>query len=87
MAKNYNSNFDFNTENIKRTIIPDNDYLPFVPIKKTLEDMEPGDITEWPAEKNNSVRILASRIGKQMGRIYRCKKNRKKKTVDVCRFS
>ncbi len=87
MVTNCNSDFNLNNENIKRTVIPDNDYLPFVPIKNTLVNMKPGEITAWPDSKANSVRILAGRISKQMGRKYRCMKNRKEKTVDVCRFS
>lgn len=86
MATEYKSDFDINRGGKKR-IIPDNEYLPFVPIKQTLIDMEPGDIIAWPIVKMNSVRILSHRVGKEMGRVYRCVKNRKEKTVDVCRFS
>lgn len=87
MADTNNNVLNLDNENIKRTVIPDNDYLPFVPVKQTLIDMSPGEITAWPESKKNSVRILAGRIGKEMNRRYRCMKNRKEKTIDVCRFS
>lgn len=87
MAKSLINNFDINNENINKKVIPDNDYLPFVCIKQTLLDMEPGDIVAWPLKKCNSVRLLVGRIQKEQGRVYRCIKNNKQKTVDVCRFS
>lgn len=89
MAKTYINNFDLNTENenINKRVISDNDYLPFISIKQTLLEMEPGDIVAWPLSKCNSVRLLAGRIQKEKGRIFRCIKNNKQKTIDVCRFS
>lgn len=87
MANEYKSDFDFNKGSANKRIIPDNEYLPFVPIKQTLMEMEPGDIIAWPETKTNSVRILSHRIAKETERVYRCVKNRKEKTVDVCRLS
>lgn len=88
MAREYKSDFDIlEVENEKKKIIPDNDYLPFVPVRQTLMEMNPGEITVWPNSKLNSVRVLSHRIGKELGRVYRCFNNRKEKTVDVCRFS
>lgn len=78
---------DLNAEIINREIIPDNAYLPFVKVKAKLLEMSPGDIQVWPLKKLNSVRIMTARIQKAQGNIYRCKQNRKDKTVEVCRFS
>lgn len=89
MEKTYVKNFDIGKPNdeIKKKVIADNDYLPFVSVKQTLLEMEPGDIVIWPLKKCNSVRLLAGRIRKQCGRVFRCIKNDKQKTVVVCRFS
>lgn len=83
----FENNFGVNERTPTKKIIPDNDYLPFVPVKKTLLDMEVGDIIVWPIQKLNSVRVLATRINRKFGRTYRCIKNRKENTFDVCRFS
>ena len=80
---------DYNSgkPNAKKKVILDNEYLPFVPIKQTLLDMEVGDIVAWPAWKMNSVRILASRIKKEIGREFKCVTNRKEKTAEVLRLT
>ncbi len=78
---------DLCKENIKKRIIPDNDYLPFVSVKQTLLEMEPGDIVALPIAKTNTVRVMAGRIKRRYGKTYRCKQNRKEKTIEVCRFS
>ena len=87
MTTNIRNDIDFSNMKGKRTVIPDNEYLPFVKVKKTLVDMSPGDIISWPIHKDNSVRITAGRVGKEMNRVYHCNKNHKDKTIDVCRFS
>ena len=87
MTTNIINDVNINNLNGKRTVIPDNEYLPFVKVKKTLVDMLPGDIISWPIHKDNSVRITAGRVGKEMNREYRCNKNHKEKTIDVCRLS
>lgn len=87
MANAFNINSEIDTSKIKRTVIPDNEYLPFINISDNIKEMGIGEITAWPISKLNSVRIIAGRIGRKMGRVYRCVQNRKEKTIDVCRFS
>ena len=87
MENIYNCVTNHNCSDIKRTVIPDNEYLPFVKVKETIVDMSPGDIIGWPSKKANTVRLTAGKVGRALNRVYRCAKNRKEDTIDVCRIS
>lgn len=87
MAEGSKTEITLNDEIIKKEIIPDNDYLPFIKVKEKLLEMAVGDIQIWPLKKLNSVRITARRIRETLGHEYRYKQNRKAQTVEFCRFS
>lgn len=70
----------------KRIVVSDNDYFPFVDISELIEEIEVGEIISFPAKKDSIVRVMAARIGKELQRDYRCRRNTKEKTIDVCRF-
>ncbi len=86
MSKESKSGINLNAENINKEIIPDNDYLPFIKVKEKLLKMEVGDIQVWPIIKLNAIRVMSGRIQRSKGWDFRCKQNRKEKTVEICRF-
>lgn len=87
MAEEIKTGINFNAESINREIIPDNDYLPFIKVREKLLGMEIGDIQVWPEKKINALRVISGRIQKKQGIKFRCIRNRKDRTVEVCRFS
>lgn len=87
MAEENNTGINLNAETIKKVIIPDNDYLPFVKVKDKLLEMEVGDIQVWPEKKLNAVRVMSGRIQRSKGMKFRCLFNRKNQTVEICRYS
>ncbi len=88
MAEEIKTGINLQAENIKKEIIPDNDYLPFIKLKEKLLGMEVGDIQVWPAKKANAVRVMSGRIQRRTeGIAYRYKLNRKDQTIEICRFS
>lgn len=77
---------DLIQKEVKRIVIPDNDYLPFVSIKELLMDMEVGEIIALPIRKNFTVKTMVKRVEESSNREYRCCSNVKEQTIDVCRF-
>lgn len=71
---------------VKRIVIQDNAYLPFIDIKELLEDMKVGQILAFPMKKRGSVKVIAKRIENESDCEYRCCRNDVEKTYDVCRF-
>lgn len=71
---------------VKRIVIPDNEYLPFLDITEMLMDMEVGNILAFPLKKGASAKVMVKRIENTSDREYRCARNDKEKTYDVCRF-
>ncbi len=87
MAEDIKTGINFNSEIINKEIIPDNDYLPFIKIREKLLGMEVGDIQVWPEKKLNALRVMSGKILRKQGIKFRCIRNRKDQTVEVCRFT
>lgn len=73
-------------DGVRKCIIPDNAYLPFMPVKDTIKKMDVGDLQEWPVKKISTLRVVAMRLKKEDGRKFRIVKS-KNNTVLVFRHA
>lgn len=77
----------FDSSQINKKVIPDNEYLPFLSVTEVLMEMNTGDIVVWPISKASSIRITVGRMKQKNGRTYKYTTNKVSKTISVCRVS
>lgn len=73
------------SENVAIVTVPDNDYLPFVPVTASLMAMEVGSIMLWPLKKANTVSQTVMKLNRDTERRYRYTKD--DNFIKVCRFA
>ncbi|MCM1490472.1 MAG: hypothetical protein NC095_06570 [Muribaculum sp.] len=73
------------TKEIKTIEVPDNDYLPFVPVMSSLRDMEVGAIMLWPLKKANTVKQTVMKLNRDTNRRYKYTSDNT--YIKVCRFA
>jgi len=71
----------------KKTVVPDNEILPFLDIFGTIREMEVGDIIVWPIKKMGAVKIALSRANTKLGWTLRSHTDKAKTTISICRLA
>lgn len=59
------------SDDVDKIVIPDNEWLPFIPITKTMQQMKPGQILVWPISKAGSVKQVCSKLNAKTDCFYK----------------